>query len=769
MTHLASLTTRIAQCSELTLEPHQSEAVDCVLHTWAERDRATVVMACGTGKTIVGLTVAGKAVATEGVFVPSLGLIKQTIQVWREFQPWGERFRVIAVCSDAGVEADDIPPDEIPAVVTTDASELRRFITEAPPGAVNVIFSTYHSAWVVADALTEIGMPLDIGIADEAHNTAGAADKSFGLMLHDHVLPIRKRLFMTATPRIVRRVTGEVVSMDDAAIYGPIAYNLSFRKAVERGIICDWEVLISVVTRNEAQALGLARAVHGLTGERLQEATGRAAIAKAIESVGIKKAISFHNTILAARDFSQDKLSNEHAMPGFDIFHVNGADKIGRHEAMKAFATAERALVSNARCLTEGVDIPAIDLVAFLGRKTSKIDIIQAIGRALRKAPDKTKGYILLPVMLDARAGQTPEDALANSDLSLVWDVLAAMRDNDELFAENITTAGRGFETGAGTTVLAPAWVRIVGDVDLEAIRRGIEVIALDELLFPFDHGCRRLVEFAARNGNARVPKRYIEPDGFKLGKWVGSRRYEYSAGQLSKDRIEALETIPGWVWHVHDEAWNNGFTALQEFVERERHANVPIGHVEADGFKLGNWVGLRRHEYSAGQLSKDRIEALETVKGWRWSLRSDAWSKGIAALQEFVERERHANVPIGHVEADGFILGNWVSFNRRRYRFGKLSPDRIAALETIPGWVWSVRDEAWTRGIMALRAFIEREGHSNVPQRHVEADGFKLGKWVSRFRDFYRTGTLSDERIAELEAVPGWVWTQQPRRKKRQ
>ncbi|MDX5929434.1 DEAD/DEAH box helicase [Acidiphilium acidophilum] len=678
MTHLASLTTRIAQCSGLTLEPHQSEAVDCVLEAWTGQDRATVVMACGTGKTIVGLTVASKAIAAEegasvGVFVPSLGLIKQIIQVWREFQPWGDRLRVIAVCSDAGVEADDIPPDEIPAVVTTDASALCRFITEAPPCAVNVIFSTYHSAWVVADALTEMRQALDIGIADEAHNTAGAADKSFGLMLHDHVLPIRKRLFMTATPRIVRRVTGEVASMDDAAIYGPIAYNLSFRRAVERGIICDWEVLISVVTRDEAQAIGLARAVHGLSGERLQEAAGRAAIAKAIESVGIKKAISFHNTILAARDFAQNQSSNDQAMPGFHIFHVNGADKVGRREAMSAFAGAEKALVSNARCLTEGVDIPAIDLIAFLGRKSSKIDIIQAIGRALRKAPGKTKGYILLPVLLDPRTGQTPEDALAESDLSLIWDVLAAMRDNDELFAENIITAGRGFQEGPPTTVLSPGWVRFLGEVDLEAIRRGIEVIALDELLFPFDHGYRHLVDFANNTGHGKVPIQHVEPDGFKLGIWVASRRKNYRQGVLSAERIAALEAIPGWTWDVLNAQWDQGIFTLRAFVEREGHANIHSKHVEPDGFKLGNWVGGRRKEYLEGILSAERIAALEAIPGWTWSVFSARWDDGMIALRAFVEREGHTKVRDRYVEPDGFKLGIWVGSRRYEYRLSNL------------------------------------------------------------------------------------------------
>ncbi|GAN80410.1 helicase associated domain-containing protein [Acidocella aminolytica] len=130
--------------------------------------------------------------------------------------------------------------------------------------------------------------------------------------------------------------------------------------------------------------------------------------------------------------------------------------------------------------------------------------------------------------------------------------------------------------------------------------------------------------------------------------------------------------------------------------------------------------------------------------------------------LLVFVEREGHANVPSKHVEPDGFRLGTWVATRRDEYRRGRLSQDRIAALEAVPGWCWNVHDARWERGLAALRRFVEREGHAQVPHHHVEPNGFKLGTWVRRLRYSSFEVGWTKKRIADLEAVPGWSWTAQ-------
>ncbi|MDX5929436.1 helicase associated domain-containing protein [Acidiphilium acidophilum] len=158
--------------------------------------------------------------------------------------------------------------------------------------------------------------------------------------------------------------------------------------------------------------------------------------------------------------------------------------------------------------------------------------------------------------------------------------------------------------------------------------------------------------------------------------------------------------------------------------------------------------------------MSAERIAALEAIPGWTWSVFSARWDDGIIALRAFVEREGHANIHSKHFEPDGFKLGNWLGSRRYEYRQGVLSAERIAALEAIPGWTWdAVGSEQWEKGIEALRAFVEREGHTSIRHKHVEPDGFKLGHWACARRTEYRQGNLSDKRIEELESIPGWTW----------
>lgn len=217
------------------------------------------------------------------------------------------------------------------------------------------------------------------------------------------------------------------------------------------------------------------------------------------------------------------------------------------------------------------------------------------------------------------------------------------------------------------------------------------------------DHGFRRLVEFAAREGHAKVPATHTEPDGFRLGRWVSYRRTDYRLGRLSAERIVALEGVPGWVWDAVDNDWQQGLAALRAFAAREGHAKVPVSHLDPQSFSLGSWVSSRRTDYRIGRLPVDRIAALETVPGWMWSLHDEVWEQGLAALQNFVVREGHAKVPTTHIDADRFTLGKWVSSRRNDYRAGRLPAERIAALETLQGWVWNVMNDGWKQGMSAL------------------------------------------------------------------
>ncbi|MFC1661742.1 helicase associated domain-containing protein, partial [Gemmatimonadota bacterium] len=273
-----------------------------------------------------------------------------------------------------------------------------------------------------------------------------------------------------------------------------------------------------------------------------------------------------------------------------------------------------------------------------------------------------------------------------------------------------------------------------------------------------FWKGLKKLTQFCSQEGHAMVPAKHVEPDGFTLGSWVSVRRAEYRQGKLSPGRVAALEALPGWLWDPRKDLFWKGLEKVTEFRSREGHARVLQGHVESDGFKLGMWVHNRRQDHRKGKLSSEQVAVLEAVPGWSWDPYEDDFREGLEKLREFCSREGHARVPQGRVESDGFKLGPWVQERRTEYRQGKLSSERVAALDAVPSWSWDPFEGAFREGLEKLMAFQCREGHARVTRSHVE-DGFKLGGWVSKRRAEYRKGNLSSERLAALEAIKGWTW----------
>ncbi len=446
--------------------PHQAEALEHILTGLDENDRVTAVMACATGKTLVSLWLAERRKAKRIlVLVPSLALIRQTLHEWLKETDW-EQPRFIAVCSDPtvtqGVEdALIVHQRDLDFPVTTDVGEVREFLA-APGDGVQIVFSTYQSAHVVGEA-AQISTDFDLGIFDEAHKTAGREGAKFGFALDDRNIQIAKRVFLTATPRHydVRKKDKEgdkalVYSMDVPATYGPIVHTLSFAEAARRGIICNYKVIISVVTSDMINADLLSQGEVIVEGDvvRARTVANQIAIQKACEAHDLKKIFSFHRNVASARDFTGDTASSiKSHLPDYATYHVNGEMQTARREKeMRAFREADRAIMSNARCLTEGVDVPAVDVVAFLSPRKSKVDIVQAAGRAMRTAHGKETGYVLLPLFLETQENETIEEALERTDFEEAWDVLQAMQEQDAVLADIIREMREERGRGAALT-----------------------------------------------------------------------------------------------------------------------------------------------------------------------------------------------------------------------------------------------------------------------------------------------------------------------------
>ena len=435
---------------------------------------------------------------------------------------------------------------------------------------------------------------------------------------------------------------------------------------------------------------------------------------------------------------------------------MTSGERETRLNRLRATTGNERGVLTNARCLSEGVDVPTLDGVAFIDPRRSQVDVVQAVGRAIRKADDKTVGTIIIPVFVDEAVDAV--DALDSSEFNRVWQVVKALRDHDEVIAEELDGYRRELGRSGSLGKLSSKIILDLPSSISADFALAFDTRLVDESTASWEFWYGVLERYVDRENNVFVPKGHVEEDGLRLGQWVQVQRTWYKAGKLSAERSARLAGLPGWDWYPQDVAWEEGFTALERFGDRENHLLVPQSHVEDDGYRLGRWVNVQRRFHAERKLSPERIARLTALPGWQWNSMHAAWEKGYAALERFVHDNGHARVPSGHYE-DGERLGQWVVVQRSFYGQGKLSDERAKRLTEVSGWEWSPLDADWNKGYACLQRFAAAEGHARVPSNRVEEDGYRLGGWVIKQRARRNDGRLSDERAERLEALPGWVW----------
>ena len=471
------------------LRDYQDEALQNTISGFEDHNRGKLIMACGSGKTFTALRIAEQVAGTGGTVLfltPSISLLSQSLIDWANDSDLP--LKPFAVCSDirAGKRSNDdgdMSPYDLTETPSTNPEKLTAGFRRADRrNNMTVVFSTYQSLDIVAEAQKQSnGVPeFDLIICDEAHRTTGVSakqltgkDESNFQRVHDNgFIAGKKRLYMTATPRIygdrARRKANEsqlvLASMDDARLYGPEFHRLGFGKAIDLGILSDYKVIIFNVDQ-EQTGIDLNALLSDSDSEVNMDSGARMVgcwnglgkrAAAGLDFGGddqpAKRAVAFSNAIRQSKQFKDyfpqvieaciNAAGDNPENPlRCEVDHVDGTQNaLYRAERLAWLRQEPEAgvcrILSNARCLTEGIDVPALDAILFLNPRKSEIDVVQAVGRVMRRSPGKQYGYIILPI---AQApGTTPQESVNESSYKAVWQVINAISAHDDRFEAKI-------------------------------------------------------------------------------------------------------------------------------------------------------------------------------------------------------------------------------------------------------------------------------------------------------------------------------------------
>ncbi|MEU2159268.1 Helicase associated domain protein [Streptomyces sp. NPDC019396] len=818
---------------QFPLRPHQIEAVEAIVRGLdippgknipVEGLRGTVVSACGTGKTFIGAAAAERLVPHGRVLVlvPTLELLAQTVQEWRAFGHVGPS---VAVCS----LGDDPRLYALGVRSTTSAPQLALWHGRGPV----TVFATYASLPVLIEAHAgEYGMPMDVWdliLVDEAHRTSGSLGKAWAAVHDQELLPSMRRLYMTATPRIwmereprrwrraeadaggegakrpaaLDRLPEEMAcSMDDEAIYGPMLFELDLSESIARGLLARYQIVVAEL-RDESltpeRLYGEERQEETVRGERL--AVLQAALLETMSAHGLTRCITFHHRTIEARAFSEGLgrvVKRLHAEdPERYPKAVWTSWLSGEHEPdVRADRLAQfggragRAVMSNCRVLSEGVDVPTVDSVALIDPKGSAVDIVQAIGRALRQKPGQGKlATLIVPIILGPE--ETPEDMPYSISYRPLVKVLSGLRAHDERAVEMLAIPQEGIHrTSVMPSYLgeAPAegeadhrvLLRFGTHRDPALIARMVRYNLLDPEHANWKAGHRAAVAYRRRSGHLAVPYEHRElmPNGhsFPLGRWLADQRRAMWAGTMAAERAADLEEL-GVEWYPAEAAWEENLAAARAYFAETGSLAAPVTATALDK-PVGQWLANCRKGIALGKepgRARRRAEQLAAIDP-DWDVRALGWSvdwqRQYAGVARLLALGADLEEIVPGVTSAGADVGGWLKRQREHMVWQGLEEgqrERLATLGVTPlppeqrEHVKASRapSAGFERGCAALAQYKARTGTTGpVSRSHVETlkDGteVKLGVFLANTKT--RRAKLTGEQLERLARL-GLEW----------
>ena len=781
--------------------PYQRKILKLINQGFKKNNKGKVFLPCGTGKTLIALWTNENIKSNLTiVFVPSISLISQTVTEWSQNST--QQFNFICICSDKTVvNKDELNESVIDTFLpsTTNKEDIKNFLKIK---GKKVIFCTYQSSLVLSKALKD--NYIDLIICDEAHRCAGMHDSFYTIPLKDKYFKSKFKIFFTATKKIysdkIKKSfkANNLISYDmESEVFGNLFYEMKFSEAIKMKLLSDYDVVILGFKDPKNLKLFSERKLVKLDKKNKTDVgtlTAHLSIIKSIKKYSLRKVITFHSKVENAKSFALDFPKICSWLPEKDLLdiriwskHINGMQKSHVREDLLQILGGRKmnefSMITNARCLSEGIDVPSVNGIVYVEPKQSHIDIIQSVGRAIRKNNNNKKSKIIIPINISN--SNDPDIEFQNTSYEKVWNVLKALKSHDDDLKEEIDD----FRSNLGQKKTNIKFKKIIFDLPEEINKSFVDSFKVKLIKQTSDNFYEFVTEvknYEKKNGDCCVPQKYMS-NNIKVGKLVAYYRGKGSKKRLSAEKYSTLDNINGWVWNEIDARWYNFFNLAKDYLNKNNLDNVKQD-VVYKGYNIGSWISKQRDLYNKikdGKTNYERngkkaivdvdsftkkLSSFNSIPNWKWSF-PNKWEMHFNAVKEYLTTKKIETLTT-KVVFKGLKIGDWVRMQRESiYKFENnlkfvpgrvLNKERVNQLAKIEINSKTLQDLIWEKNIQILTEYIEKYGWNGVLKGNMEKTknniykGLNIYNFIMREKLSYNPKSIKfrERRSAERKKI---------------
>jgi predicted helicase len=747
----------------------QKEAILKAVQHYKNNKLGYMEVICGAGKTKTAYWIKYElAIERLVIFVPSLMLLSQFYDEWRyEMEADRDNAYFLLIGSDYDDSLDEKYINRLDNLsLTTDPATIAdKIMIELDL----VVICTYQSASILSDVCKALKYKFEFGIFDEAHKTVGQSDKKFSMCLENDNINISKKMFMTATPKIYagKMENDEIISMDNETIYGKCFYTYNMYQAIADKRLCDYQILTMHTTNNYIDEILKENKLVSLKDnyqfdDKIKALYIASAIIifKCINSHNCTHMLTYHNSVKNAQNFCKLLKEINKILYKKDMYIdcIDGNHSMNnRRNTIREFEKSKIGIICCAKVLNEGVNIPIVDSECFVDPRSSTIDIIQCIGRAIRLYEGKDFAKIIIPIISDQIGYDIPNMGLYEN----VIKILKSLNTTDKGIVEYFVAQQKGENIIGGRAIVKTEYLyneKIAININLNDWTNKINLLVWNKVDSFYTSFIKFQTWVNAHDG--KMPStRSNNSDEIKLSNWAACVRKINRENRLDKSKIMLFNVFDKWYWN-EDEKFESNINNLIKWMNT--HDNkIPLkSSIDREEARIGEWCYLNRCNYKNNVLTTYKIEQFEKIIGWKWTINDitdELFNKKYTKLELWVKT--NGRLPSSDaVESEEKTIGQWIHNKKTDYKTGKLTDNQIKKLEIINGWCWNIKDKIFSENYNKLKVFIK---NNNIIPTVTSKDinTIKLAQWCTKLRGYYKQGILSEEHIILLENIPKWFW----------